>query len=295
MRNVFTLALTTSLAFLTARVFAGSPLSSVQVTLRGKKYEVGDVTTVEELQERLRDASGVDPSAQGRVLFDGQRLSPSDTLTDVGVKEGAQLNIVPASASSKKKKSSSSGSKNPVKAASTAATATTTSDNPMKEMMEKAGIDSSQLDDLVKSMGGGGEGGEAPSMQESMQMMSTMMNSPVFQEYMNDPDKLEESRQMILTNPMLKSMMAGMPGMEELLNNKDAWREAMQAAAGLYSSMDSKDLMQAMMGSADAAGAAAGMGGAGGMPSGLFDGMDMNMNSAASSLALDELSEGEDE
>jgi hypothetical protein len=276
-------------------------LSSVQVTLRGKKYDVADVTTVQELQERLGDASGVDPSAQGRVLFDGQRLSPADSLTDVGVKEGAQLNIVPASAS-KKKKSSSSTSRNTVKAAdSTAATASSSSgggsSNPMKEMMEKAGIDSSKLDELVKSMGGGGEnGGEAPSMQESMQMMSSMMNSPIFQEYMNDPEKLEESRQMILNNPMLKSMMAGMPGMEDLLNNPDAWREAMKAAAGMYANMDSNDLMQAMMGGAGAAGGMGGMdmGGAGGMPPGLFDGMDMNMNSAAS-LALDELSEGEDE
>jgi hypothetical protein len=34
---------------------------------------------------------------------------------------------------------------------------------------------------------------------------------------MNDPAKLEESRQMILNNPMHKSMMAGMPGMDQLL------------------------------------------------------------------------------
>ena len=280
-----------------AVVWAGSPLSSVQVTLRGKKYDLSDVTTVQELQERLGDASGVDPSKQGRVLFDGQRLSPSDSLTDKGVKEGAQLNIVP-----KKKSSSSSTRSSPVKAAaSTAAAATPSSstsgsDNPMKQMMKMAGIDSSQLDDLMKSMGG--DGGEPPSMEESMQMMSTMMNSPIFQEYMNDPEKLEESRQMVLNNPMLKSMMSGMPGMDQLLGDKDAWAATMQAAAGMFSNMDSNDLMEALMGGAEAAGMGGmggmGMGGGGGMPPGLFDGMDMNMNAAASS-ALDELSEGEDE
>jgi hypothetical protein len=284
----------------------------VQVTLRGKKYDVSDVTTVQELQERLGDASGVDPSKQGRVLFDGQRLSPSDSLTDKGVQEGAQLNIVPAS--SKKKKSSSSTTSTSTSSSSTssstssakaagstvaaAATASSGNPNPMKEMLEMAGIDSSQLDDLVKSMGGGGEnGGEAPSMQESMQMMSSMMNSPIFQEYMNDPAKLEESRQMILNNPMLKSMMAGMPGMDQLLNDKEAWAMTMQAAAGMYSNMDPNDLMQAMgMAGMDGSqaggmGGMAGMGmGGGGVPPGLFDGMDMNMNAA-----LDELSEGEDE
>jgi hypothetical protein len=131
-------------------------------------------------------------------------------------------------------------------------------------------------------------------MQESMQMMTSMMNSPIFQEYMNDPAKLEESRQMILNNPMLKSMMAGMPGMDQLLNDPDAWAAAMQAAAGMYANMDANDLMQAMTGLEGGMGGAAGMGGAGGGMGGLFDGMDMNMNSAASS-ALDELSEGEDE
>jgi hypothetical protein len=131
------------------------------------------------------------------------------------------------------------------------------------------------LDEMMKSMGGEG----APSMQESMEMMGSMMNSPIFKEYMNDPDKLEESRQMILNNPMLKSMMAGMPGMEDLLNSPEAWREAMQAAAGMYSNMDQDQLMQAMMGGASGAG----------MPGGLFD--EAPGNSLA---ALDELSEGED-
>ena len=77
------------------------------MTLRGKKYDVSDVTTVAELQERISEASGVDPSQQGRVLFDGQRLDSKAILSDVGVTEGSQLNLVPGS---KKKKSSSSSS-----------------------------------------------------------------------------------------------------------------------------------------------------------------------------------------
>jgi hypothetical protein len=54
----------------------------------------------------------------------------------------------------------------------------------------------------MKSMGGGD--GKPPSMEESMKMMQEMVNSPIFQEYMNDPERLEQSRQMILNNPMLK-------------------------------------------------------------------------------------------
>jgi hypothetical protein len=71
--------------------------------------------------------------------------------------------------------------------------------------------------------------------------------------------------------------------MEDLLNNPEAWKEAMMAAASLYQNMDQDDLMQAMMG------------GASGMPppgaGGLFDGMN---NAQPEMAALDELSEGED-
>merc|ERR1719469_1293780 len=116
----------------------------------------------------------------------------------------------------------------------------------------------------MKSMPGGGD---MPDMKDSMEMMQSMMSSPLFQEYMSDPEKLEQSRQMILTNPMMKGMMAGMPGMDEILNDPVKWRETMLAAADMYKNMGS-DLMK------------------------LMEGMeDSTMNSPT---ALDELSEGED-
>ncbi len=250
-------------------VTAKSPISSIQVTLRGKKYDLEDVTTVSELQERLSEASGVEPSQQGRVLFNGKRLDSSDCLTEVGVSEGDQLNVVPGKAKSKSK--SASG-------ATSAGSDDVPTSNAMKEMLEKSGIDSSKLDDLMNSMGGP-SGGDAPSLQESMNMMSGMMNSPIFQEYMNDPERLEQSRQMILQNPMLKSMMGSMPGMDEILNSPDMWREAMQAAASMYKNMDQDDLMQAMMGGAQAGG---------------MDGLFGSSGDTGGMAALDELSEGED-
>mmetsp|Transcript_24714 Transcript_24714/g.69380 ORF Transcript_24714/g.69380 Transcript_24714/m.69380 type:complete len:283 (+) Transcript_24714:64-912(+) len=264
-----------------AAVWAASPVSNLSVTLRGKKYEITDgVSTVEELQERLSEASGVTPKQQGRVLFSGKSLSKSDALSDVGVKDGDQLNMIPGG--SKKKSSSSSSSKSKSSSSSTAAAATaaatpTTDDlmTKMKSNLAESGMDTSKLDDLMKQMGGDG----SPSMAESMEQMSSLMKSPMFQEMLSDPEKLEQSRQMILTNPMLKSMMSSMPGMEELLNDPVAWREAMQAVAKMYENMDPDELMQSMMG---------GGAGAGGMPPGLFDGMTPD---TSAKLALDELDE----
>jgi hypothetical protein len=94
------------------------------------------------------------------------------------------------------------------------------------------------------------------------------------QQMLSDPEKLEQMRTMIQQNPMLKSMMGNMPGFDDLLNDPDAFREAMQASADLYKSMDSDTLLNSMMGGAAA--------------SGMFDG---TMGNSASTSALDELDE----
>merc|ERR1712232_890115 len=112
--------------------------------------------------------------------------------------------------------------------------------------MKENGIDTDKLNEFMGGAAGGD--GKMPNMQDSMKMMSDMMNSPIFKEYMKDPERLEQSRQMILNNPMLQGMLKGMPGMEEVINDKDAWRESMMAAAELYKNMNTNQLMQAMMG-----------------------------------------------
>lgn len=240
-------------------------LHNIHVTLRGKKYDVSNVVTAKDVQLRVQELSGGGmedlPTTQSQlaILFDGKRLKEDDILCEVGVQEGAQLSLVPAT--------TTTGS-TPVAADQTK--------KIMEDYMKKAGIDESQLDEIMKSMGGGGgSGGSLPSLKESMSMMTDMMKSPLFQQYMSDPEQLEKSRQMILTNPMLKSMMAGMPGMEELLNDPVAWREAMTAAANMYQNMDPDQLMEAMSGV---------MGG----DNSLFDG---TLENSAAAARLNELEE----
>ena len=272
------------------------PVRNLRVTLRGKAYDVDEsVLTVRDLQQQVQAKSGAaEPPTV--LLDDGRRLEPDDVLSASGVTDGAQLHLIPAGASSSGS-GSSSGSKKAKAAASSAGVATSATataadaglpsvDAAMQEYLKQAGVDTDQLSELVKGMGGGlgGEGGGLPSMKESLDMMNGMMKSELFQSYMSDPEKLEQSRQMILGNPMLKSLMAGMPGMEDVLNDPDAWREAMQAAASAYQNMD-PDMLASML-----SGTAGGLGGAGGMPPGLFDG---TLDQSAAALALDELDEDE--
>jgi len=251
---------------------AQQPVRNLQVTLRGKTYDIPeDVTTVRDLQALVDNKAGKSTTSTS-VIFGGKRLSANDILSEVGVSDGAVLNMVPGTSSKKKSSSSSSSGKKSV----TADDSDSTKD-VMQEYLKQAGLDPEKLEEMLQGSGMGD--GEMPSMKESMEMMTDMMNSPLFQEYMNDPEKLEQSRQMILNNPMLKSAMASMPGMSELLNDPEGFRQAMQAAANMYKSMDPEQLMN-MMG---------GPGAGGGMPPGgpgLFDAGTLD-----SPAALDELDE----
>jgi len=255
-----------------------TPVSNVQVTLKGKKYQIDDVTTVSELQERLEEQSGIAPSKQGKILHNGKRLTGDDeSLSEAGVSEGDQLNCVPSKKSTSSKKKSSSSSTTTTKASPAASE--TSADGGMGD-----------LQDMVSKMMAGGMGGAGgmPDMAESMKMMKELTNSPLFSEYMNSPEKLEESRQAILSNPMMKAMMSSMPGMSEMLEDKEGFAQMMQAAAGIMQSMDPEDMVKMMEAQGGMGGMPPGMGGMGGMD-GLFGGAP---GSAAS--ALDELSEGED-
>lgn len=258
---------------------------SVQVTLRGKKYDIDGVTTVQELQSKVESESGVSSSKQGRVLFGGRKLSSLDVLEDVGVIDGSVLNLVP----SRNKAVTSTVSER--KASTNASSQSTDVDgtamksglngNGITDLLKNAGLDPSKLDDLLKASGQSG----MPNLQESLDMMQNMMNSPLFQEYMNDPERLEQSRQMILNDPMLRNMMTSMPGFSEILNDPVKWREAMTGAAKMYKEMGS-DIMSALAG-------ADGLGTNGGGAFGLGN------DHAAFGLgdnpsALDELSEGDD-
>lgn len=272
------------------------PITSLSVTLRGQKYDVANVSTVQELQEQVETLSGVSPKQQGRVIFGGKRLTTDTVLTDAGVPDmGAHVNMVPSSSSSssKKKKTVTASSSKVSAGASTSKSAlskdtsssgsgsSSSPSNMMADLLKQSGIDSDALDDMMKSMGGGD--GTPPNMEEGFKAMTEAMNSPLFKEMMGDPERLEQSRQMILNNPMLKSMMSGMPGMEDLLADPIAWRQAMQAAAELYKNMDTDTLMQAMMGGAEAAAAGSSS------TSSLFDGvLDSDSSTVAALNELDE-------
>jgi len=72
---------------------------------------------------------------------------------------------------------------------------------------------------------------------EYEKMMETFMDSPLMQEFLSDPEKMEMSRQALLNNPMALQLMKSMPGLEEILHDKEKWRERMLASKAQFDAM----------------------------------------------------------
>ena len=67
--------------------------------------------------------------------------------------------------------------------------------------------------------------------------MEQFLDSPMMQEFLNDPEKMEQSRQALLNNPMAMQMMQQMPGFEEIINDKDKFQERMLASKAQFDAM----------------------------------------------------------
>jgi len=79
-------------------------------------------------------------------------------------------------------------------------------------------------------------------MAEYEKMMETFMESPLMQEFLNDPEKMEMSRQALLNNPMAMQVMKSMPGLEEILYDKEKWRQRMLASKAQFDAMRKQKL-----------------------------------------------------
>jgi len=267
---------------------------TVHTTLRGKKYTLSNVSTVKEVQQSLQEQSG-EATSNIILLFGGQKLKSNDILEDIGVEDGSTMNAI---VSTKKKKKSSSVSPSMDEGGSSEGNGSSSSSASvpsMEELMKQSGLDPNVMQNLFSQAGGAnGEGGGGPNLEQSMKMMQEMINTPYFQEFLNDPSKMEESRQLLLQNPMMKSMIESIPFMKDIIGDKDKFRETMISAAQMYKEMGSSEdgsmmaeAMQRMNGLFGTNNAAAS-----GMPFGLdINGIMDKTQNVNNNLALDELSE----
>ena len=77
-------------------------------------------------------------------------------------------------------------------------------------------------------MGGlGGMPGMPTDPAEYEAAMEQLLDSPMMNEFLGDPEKIEQSRQALLNNPRAVNRMKSMPGFDEIINDKDKFRERM--------------------------------------------------------------------
>jgi hypothetical protein len=162
--------------------WAAAPITSLSVTLRGQRYDIDEVTTVRDLQEKLEQQSGILAKQQGRIIFGGKSLAPDTVLEEAGVPNdgSASLTIVPAanpSSSSKTKKKASSTTKKSTTtttAASKRPSSSSTSSGGSKiakDASKMPKFDKSRVEEMMQKMGGEG----MPSLEESIKSMSEAM------------------------------------------------------------------------------------------------------------------------
>lgn len=218
-----------SIQFSTATTFAGTPLRSVQVTLRGQVYHVHQVSTVRELQEQLEEESGLDVYEQGRVTFQGKVLPHEATsLVDFGLKDGDQINMVPQQMADQWAMMRDFGNglislRNKVHLQGPFAT---------PEEHQQVQIMSNLYEDLIKT----------PFIPEDMERFSRAIQDPVAVERSKDPEWIESMRQVILNNPLLLKHMTESSRSKQALQSREEWYQYIVDSIDSWGTMTSYEL-----------------------------------------------------
>lgn len=64
-------------------------------------------------------------------------------------------------------------------------------------------------------------------------MMNGLLSTPLFKEYLNNTEKQEQSREAILNNPFMRTILERDPEFATVVNDPDKWRQSMEAAKSL--------------------------------------------------------------
>ena len=224
-------------------------ITRVQVTLNGDIYNVDDVTTVEMLQKRLWEESGYTKDEQGSVMYQGQVLtSPNMALSDVGVQDGDQINMVPQSMARHW-------------------TVTNEMNNGLRRLQNKllnGNHDQYQLqqnreqlrvlrrlyNDITNRI---------PFIQDEMDEFAFRVRYPVSLEYAtNDVDRIENLRQIIINNPILLSYIMCRrrtsssnyqknSSIAHIIQDKKKWKQLVQNSVGQWKHLSGYQVWQLLV------------------------------------------------
>jgi len=254
--------------WLSTTLRGGGDSIDVKCTLRGKTYDVS-AEKVADVWAGIESEAGIEPELQ-TLIFKGKKLTEGDqTLADAGVVAGDLINVVASRKAGGTSKSAGAladlddESEDEAAEAGTAASggALAGADAAMAAAMSGMGdAEKEKIEQLMNQMGGkegmqnmlkqmGLDGPMTPDKIDGiLKQIKDMFSNPAISQLFSNPEILEQSRQQILSNPMLMQAYDAM-GMGGLIRDPEAFRAQME---GMKKMLENPDLLgKAMAGLAD--------------------------------------------
>lgn len=239
----------------------------------GQSYDLSvepETDSVSDFQKKVSDASGIAPERQ-TILCKGKVLDEGGSISDYGFSEGVTISVVrrvgkaPAATATSKPDAAPAKLAEKSEAVEGPAPASTEPDAmpSLEEMMRNLGGpgglggapggpggaggmgNMANLAAMLNGGGGGlggagagGAGGAPPNMDSIMQqlpaMMNGLLNTPMLQDFLQDPAKQEESRAALMNSPLLKHVVDSDPEFAKVVNDPEKWKASMAAARSLF-------------------------------------------------------------
>lgn len=216
-------------------ISAAMPSISVVASIKGKKYDISEVETVEDFILKAENVAGIE-AGQSSVLFRGKVLTASDKLEDIGVAAGDVLMVVKG----RKQRATRPDSMEDAMASSSVS-------NGYENAMD---MNSDAVKEAMK-------GSNPEDIQKAMKAMDNLLDSNFVEEYFSDDERLETARLQMLEN--VDQYESQMPGFKEqalaIAQDPVKWKEAMLQAKEQITKL--KVQRDAMRGSKPEGGAAA--------------------------------------
>lgn len=202
------LAVTILVLAMVCAMSAAMPPISVVASIKGKKFDISEVETVEEFITKAESIAGIE-AGQSSVLFRGKVLTVSDKLEDIGVAAGDVLMVVKG----RKQRAAKLES--------------------MEDAMTSNGVatgfeDSLDSDAYREAM----KNANPEDIQKAMKAMDNLLDSNFVDDYFSDDERLESARLQMLEN--VDQYENQMPGFREqalaIAQDPVKWKEAMLQA-----------------------------------------------------------------
>jgi uncharacterized ubiquitin-like protein YukD len=213
---------------------AAMPPISVVASIKGKKYDISEVETVQQFIEKAEDLAGIE-AGQSSVLFRGKVLTVTDKLEDIGVAAGDVLMVVKG----RKQR---------------AAKMDLMEDEAMSNGMSMGSEDPMDMnsDAYKEAM----KNANPEDIQKAMKAMDNLLDSNFVDEYFSDDERLENARLQMLAN--VDQYEGQMPGFKEqalaIAQDPVKWKEAMlQAKEQISKLKEQRDAMRSAKGESIAA------------------------------------------